>query len=205
LVRVAEREQAQDGSLAIGQRVGFGALAFLGIDGDHARAETRMNVATACGDFADGSDDVGVGCFFEDVAGGAGSERLAHVAGVVLHREHEHLRLGRVLQHIGDGLDTALPRHDDIHQDDVGLLGPRLEDGLLRVTGFADYLDPLFGVEHVPEPAPDNSVVIDDQDADHGRGTSPASVVPAPGRDSIFSLPPKSANRSRIPSRPSPS
>ncbi len=37
------------------------------------------------------------------------------------------------------------------------------------------------------------------------RGTSATIVVPAPGLDSSFSLPPRSASRSPMPSNPSPS
>ena len=51
-------------------------------------------------------------------------------------------------------------------------------------------------LEHPAQAAPDNGVVVDDQDADrglaHGRGTSATIVVPAPWLDSIFSLPPRS-------------
>ena len=100
-----------------------------------------MHVAAAAGDVADRGDDVGVDGLLEDVAGGAGVERLADVARVVLHREDQHLRLGRVVQHVRDRLDARLPGHDDVHQDHVGLRRARLEDGVPRVAGLADDLD----------------------------------------------------------------
>ena len=71
LVRVAEREQAQNVALAVGERVLLGALPLLRVGGDHPRAERRMHVAPAGGDVADGGDDVGVDGLLEDVAGRA--------------------------------------------------------------------------------------------------------------------------------------
>ena len=51
-------------------------------------------------------------------------------------------------------------------------------------------------------------MVVDDHDPDpvaHGVGTSATIVVPAPSLDSIFSTPPISASRSRMPRSPRPS
>ena len=59
----------------------------------------------------------------------------------VLHREHEHLRFRRLLEDERNALDPGLAGHDDVHQHDVRLLVPRLEDGLLDVPGLADDLD----------------------------------------------------------------
>ena len=48
------------------------------------------------------------------------------------------------------------PGHDDVHQDHVGLLGPRLEDGVPGVAGLADDLDVGLGFEHPAQAAPDD-------------------------------------------------
>ena len=44
-----------------------------------------MHVVAAGGDLAHGGDEVGVGGLLEDVTGGPGGERLAHVVRIVLH------------------------------------------------------------------------------------------------------------------------
>ena len=108
-----------------------------------------MDVAASRGDVPDGGDDVGVGGLFEHVSGGSGREGLTDVAGVVLHREDEDACLRAVGEEIRDGIDAAPTRHDDIHQDDVGLLGPRLEDCAARIGGLADDLQAGFGFEHM--------------------------------------------------------
>ena len=169
-----------------------------------------MDVAPAAGHLAHSRDEVGVGGLLEDVAGGAGGEGLAHVVRVVLHREDQYLCFGGRRAGRRDGLDAALPRHDDVHQDHVGLLSPRLEDGVPGVAGLADDLDVGLGLEHLAQAAPNDGVVVDDQDADSSsslmtEGTSATIVVPAPGLDSTFSLPPRSASRSPMPRSPRPS
>ena len=172
------------------------------------RAEGGMHVAPAAGHLAHSSDD-GVGSLLEDVAGGAGGEGLAHVVRIVLHREDQDLGLGGVLKNLWSRLDAALSRHDDVHQDHVGVLGPRLEHGVLGIAGLPDDLDVGFGLEHLAQATPDDGMVVDDQNADgrvaHDSGTSATIVVPAPWLDSIFSLPPNSANRSPMPRSPRPS
>ena len=150
------------------------------------------------------ADDLGVGRLLEHVAARAGLERLADVARVVLHREHEHLRVGHGLQERGHALDPALAGHDDVHQHDVGLVLDRLEDGALRVRR-----------PRRPSrcPAPRRARGEGRSGRRRGRrrrgrgssrsGTSATSVVPAPAPDSIRSRPPTSATRSRMPTSPS--
>ena len=100
-------------------------------------------------------------------------------------------------------VEPALVRHHDVHQDHVGLQRPRLEDRLAGVARLADRLDVVLRGEQEPQPAADDGVVVDDQDADaHASGTSATIVVPAPGRDSISSRPSTSASRSRMPEEP---
>ena len=91
----------------------------------------------------------------------------------------------------------------DVHQDDVGLVLHRLEHGALRVRGLADRLDVGLGVEHAPEPAADDGVVVDDEHADaHGMRHLRDEVVPDPTADSTRRRPPTSPTRSRMPTSP---
>src|SRR6185437_468166 len=210
LIGVSEREQAHDLALALRERVGLDALLLLGLRGDEARAERRVDVPPAAGDLVDGGYDLGVGRFLEHVAGRSRGERLADVARVVLHGEHEHARLGSLPQDEGDAFDPALARHDPVHQHDVRLLVASLEDGGADVPGLRDHLDVLVGIEQEVQAGADHGVVVDDQDSDgfipgQRSGTSATMVVPEPSVDSIASLPPSSPTRSFIPTSPSPS
>ena len=55
----------------------------------------------------------------QQVAAGAGQDRLQHVAVLVGDREHEHPRQGRDHRDLPGRLDAADPRHVEVHDDDV--------------------------------------------------------------------------------------
>ena len=165
-----------------------------------------MDVAPPARDLAHRLHDLRVGRLLEHVAARARRERLAHVPRVVLHREHQHLRVGRLLQHRRRRLDPALPGHDDVHQDHVRLVRARLEDGVADVARLADDLDVVLGLEHAAQAGADDGMVVDDQHADrHAIGhldrrascRRRARTRPRAGRRA-------SATRSRIPSKPEP-
>ena len=99
-------------------------------------------------------------------------------------------------------VEPAPPGHDDVEQDDVRLVQPRLADRLLGVARLVLDGDVLLGLEQQTQPRADERVVVDDQDADHVSGTSATKVVPAPGRDSIASRPPSSADALPHPEQP---
>ena len=163
LVRVPEREQAQHLALALRERILLRAPPLLGVGGEEPRAEAGMHVPLARRDRADRADDLGVGGLLQHVAARTRVERLAHVARVVLHREHEHLRVGHRLQQRRHALDPALARHHHVEQHDVGLVLDRLEDRPLGVRRLADRLDVLLRVEHAPQAGPDDRMVVDDR------------------------------------------
>ena len=159
--RITSRSRSESGSAVLARlRVGLG--------GDEPGAERGVDVPPAGRDLAHGRDDLGVRRLLQHVAGRAGGEGLAHVARVVLHREDEHLRVGRLLEHERHALDPALAGHDDVHQDHVRLLLARLEHGRADVAGLADHLDVGLGVEQEVQAGADDRVVVDDQDADGG-------------------------------------
>ena len=77
---------------------------------------------------------------------------------------------------------------------------------VVRRAGLVLDLEVLLGLEQAAETRADELVVVDDEETDrHYSGTSATTVVPAPGRDSTTTRPPKRPTRSRIPSRPIPS
>src|SRR5205085_2109396 len=79
-----------------------------------------------------------------------------------------------------------------------------LEERFARAPGLADDLDVVLRIEEHAQPGAHDRVVVHDQDADHGTGTSATIVVPAPGDDSMSRRPSSSPTRSRMPTRPRP-
>ena len=85
------------------------------IDGVKAISGGLMRAQwTPADNFADGCHEFGVGTFLEQIATGSGIECLADVLRVVLHREHEHLRLGPLLEDLRHGRDPALVGHHHV-------------------------------------------------------------------------------------------
>ena len=84
-------------------------------------------------------------------------------------------------QRLGGG-DAVHDRHAHVQADDVGARLLRDGDRLATVPGLADHLDPVGLREQARDAAPDDRVVVDEQDPDHchvypgtARGTVPAS------------------------------
>ena len=82
LVRVAERDQAQDLALALGQVV-------VGLAHHEPRRERRVHVDAVVEHRVDGVGELGVGGVLDDVALRAELEGLAGVGRLVLHREDD--------------------------------------------------------------------------------------------------------------------
>ena len=91
-----------------------------------AGAEQRVDVAAARGDLVDRLDELGVGGLLQQVPVRARCEGLADVRGVVLHREHEHLRRRAAASELGQHVDAAPARHDDVEQHHVRVRARRV-------------------------------------------------------------------------------
>src|SRR6266540_1331772 len=74
------------------------------------------------------------------------------------------------------------------------------------VGALADDLDAVLLLEQEAQALADHLVVVDDQHPDHGRpaGSRTRTLVPWPGVESSWRVPPSSATRSRISPRPRP-
>ena len=81
LVRVAEREQPQHLTLAVGERVLVRPPRVVGFGGDQPRTELGMHVPPAARDLADRVHHLGVRCFLQDVAARPERERLTDMRG----------------------------------------------------------------------------------------------------------------------------
>src|SRR5206468_10561371 len=102
-------------------------------------------------------------------------------ARVVLHREDEDLHVWMLVEDLGRHLDPALPAEDDVHEHDVGLGAPGLEDRLAGVARLAHRLDVIFRAEEHAQPGPDDGVVVDDEDTDAAQGSGTATTTVGPG------------------------
>ena len=77
--------------------------------------------------------------------------------------------------------DAVLDRHDDVHQDDVGSAVGRGPDRLLAVGGLAHDLHVVDELEQSAKAAPDDRVIVDDEDADPCPARS-CALLPARAR-----------------------
>ena len=210
LVRVAEREQPQHLALALRERVGLLARLRLGLGRDQPRAERR-----------DGRS----GRRPRPPAPRRRPRRRPPPSGRSRSRPRrtprarsagrpasraQHLRLRRLLEHERHALDPALAGHDDVHQDDVGLLRARLEDGRrgrrrprrrprCRPRRRAARCRPERTTAWSSTIRTRIVVIRSRGHLDHDRRAR------LPRVDSTASLPPSSPTRSLIPTRPSPS
>src|SRR6266403_663849 len=97
----------------------------------------RIENGFAFGNFLDGSDEVEIHRVFQDVAAGAGFERLADERVFGMHAEHEDGDVGKFGENAAGGFDAVDLRKGAIHNDDGGveLLGEL--NGLEAVAGLA--------------------------------------------------------------------
>lgn len=101
----------------------------------------------------------------------AGSEGLYDEVVLLEGGQHEDLDSGQVLV-LGDqpgGLDAVQLGHPDVHDHDIGTLGPGQPYRLPPVGGLPDDLHVRLCVDEEPERAPEQSLVVGEQDANgHG-------------------------------------
>ena len=98
----------------------------------------------------------------------ARGDRLPHRCRPGLRRHDDDPALRGGAQDLGDRLVAALPRQEQVDQDDVGLEDACSGDRLLGGSGFADGRDPVLLLEPQAQRGAKERVVVDEQDADHG-------------------------------------
>ena len=119
----------------------------------------------------------------EKVSARAGFECLRNQSFVVMHGEHEDLRLRVPGLDLAGHLDAVDDRQAVVDDRDVGfgLIGQL--DGLLAIPGLADN-DPLrTRFQHRPQPGTDHVVIVGYEDPQHSSPNvavmPPASEVPS--------------------------
>ena len=121
---------------------------------------------------ADRGDDLRRVGRLVQVAHGAGLQRADRVLVLGVHREHQHADASGVLGERVQHVEPAATRQVDVEQQHVEL-GVAGELAQLAVVGrLADDADVAGLVQRVAQPAPDQRVVIDDDDADHASDSS---------------------------------
>ena len=101
----------------------------------------------------------------QDVARGAGAQRLEEELLVVVHREDQHPQVGALLGELARRLDARQPRHRDIEQGEVDLLGAApAATASCAVAGLGDDLEVRLGVEDHAQAVTHERVVVGEQD-----------------------------------------
>ena len=186
-MNITSRSRSESGSVSAAESGTIEVAGKLGID-----------VARAGRDPPDRVEEIRLGCMFCDEARCARVQRLADRAWIRLHREHDHARLGSDGSQLGQRLESALSRHDDVEEDHVGLQRTRPAHGLVGVRGLPDHVEIPFSLEHRADAGPQDRVVVDDEHPDHG--TRKQKVEGA----SSHSSPPRWRRASRQSARASP-
>src|SRR3954454_17885852 len=171
-VREALSHELEHLELAVGQLRRRDLLLLVGAAGErvelldelrgHRRADQRLALhhgADRVGDLLDGD-------LLQQVAGGAGLDRLVEIVLLVGDGQHEDLHRRHRLGQPAGGLDAADARHAHIHEQHVRRVQLGLGDGVLAVLGLADDLDALLELEDLDQASSEEGVVIDDEHAD---------------------------------------
>jgi len=120
-------------------------------------------VAVLEGAFDDG-EEVAAEIGFAAVGAGSDFGGLAgDDAGIVL-ADQDDLHLGDLATENAGCVEAVHAGHADVHEDDVGMGGMGLIDGLLAIGGFAADFPAGMAGEHGGDHAADACVVIDEQD-----------------------------------------
>ena len=183
MLRPPLRDELQDLLLAVRERlVGIPGAAFRGrgVVAHRLARDRGVEDEAAAGDTADRGDELGPRGLLEDVSRRTRLEEARDVLAVVVLRENEDARVRRDLANLERRLETAEPRHRDVHEDDVGAERAADVDRLEAVGRLADDLDVLGRREERAEPLAQERVVVRDHDPNGGHGAAPPSG-PAPG------------------------
>ena len=160
----------------------------------------RSQQRVACGDDADGFDQILRRRGLEEERGGTGGECVEDVFVQLEGGEDHHARQACDLAR---GRDAVEARHADVHQDDVGALFADEVDRLLAVRRLARDLHVGLRLHDHAEACAHQRLVVGDDDADQLlRGSLARTVKPPSDDDPVFISPPKSSTLSCMPIRP---
>src|SRR6476646_2993145 len=169
---------------------------------EHRPCRPRIERRFAAGGCVDAANELlGLGVL-QQIADGAGAQRLDDPLPVHERGQDDHLDAGSLGRDPAGRLDASDAGHREVHEHDVGSLLDAERDGCLAVADGADDLEIGMRTEQRHEPVSDDGVVVDDCDAYHVADTSRSTSVPEPGFDVTVSVPPADSARSRSSARP---
>src|SRR4030095_14841289 len=158
------------------------------------------------------------GGLLDQESGCADLHGLLDVDVVAVRRKDDDLGGRHRLENLSGGFHAVEQRHGDIHDDHPGKQLPGQPHGFPPGPRFAAHLEVRFCLPQPPEPFSDDRVVVGQQDGDRfhdvvishapdgyprpPNGTCARTVVPLPGSDSRWKVPPTISMRSRMPSSP---
>src|SRR4051794_4233308 len=204
-------DQGHHLTLTLGQHGEVGALErLLGAAGellDQPPSDTRRQQRVTGDDSTYGSQQFdGLGVLHEEAVR-TGPYGFEHVLVEVERREDDDLH-GRQPLVLGDpprGHQAVNDRHANVHQDHIGIGLSSKAHRFFPVGCLANHGDVVLRVEQCTKAGADESLIVGDDDRDHGcLGRWAATRNPPPGRGPAVTDPPKAIARSRIPTMPFP-
>ena len=137
---------------------------------DEARSERGMDVDAVGEHGVDRPGQLLVGGVLDDVPLGAELERLAGVGRLVLHREDDDS--GAACPQVGDRVEARAVAQGQVEDDDVGAQPPGLVEGLAHPRRLADDFHAAGRLQHAPDAAANDLVIVHEEDADHASSTA---------------------------------
>ncbi len=126
-----------------------------------------MQVVAAGDGEAEGLQELGGLGLLEDVAAGAGAQRLAGVLGVLAHREDRDGERGVRDEALWQRGEARAPGHREVERQQVGLVGADFADRGGHVGGLGDDAELVgFALEDGADAVADDGVVVCDDDVD---------------------------------------
>ena len=171
-VRVTEREQAHDLTLAIRERIRRRRGRCL----DHRRTERRVQVPLAALDGLDRGDELVLRRVLDEIALRSRGERALHAIGLVVHAQDQHATATSLGLERGDEVDTVRVRQSEVEHDDVGALHLDEFDGIPGGAGLARHGDARRILEDASKSGSDDRVVVDEE---HRGGWNSIDHVPS--------------------------
>lgn len=183
LIRLPLRDFRQNLPLTVAQGIDKGCVGRT--QDSESRVRPRLTVGgvdehAPCGDGADRDDQFGVRGALDDVPSGSHRYGAAHISRIVVHRRRDDVGSGCGTEKAVDAGAAQAPGHREIERDDVGVGGGSGLDRLGKSACFTDDLNVGLGADEHPEPAPEQGMIVNDEDASAPHAVAPIVCSPEP-------------------------
>ena len=134
--------------------------------GGHPRAQPRVQIAFVGGRAPYGLHELVVGGLLEHVPDRAGAERVPRERRLLLHRQHDDLRLRRLRADIGDRLQARAAGHVQIEHEHIRGVTAHIASRAVEVTGLGNHFEPGLAVEQQSQATAHDGVIVGEHDPD---------------------------------------